>query len=157
MEQSRNNDLSDHARQALDYLEQVRFWQSQIDGLKEKLNNAETQSLSLPSSSDYSEEKVCRSLSEEASFESVIAHKELLETQLAEMTARLAPLKEQAVQIIRRQTTFIQQRVLLLHFIDGYPWSLVAVIVSRTERQVYRIRIEALEQIILPEDAIWLD
>lgn len=156
MEQ-RNNDLSDHARLALDYLDQIRFWQSQIDGLKEKLKNAETQSLSLPSSSDYSEEKVCRSLSEEASFESVIAHKELLEKHLAEMAARLAPLKEQAAQIIKQQTTLIQQRVLLLHFINGYPWSLVATMVSRTERQVYRIRIEALEQIVLPEDAIWLD
>ena len=57
MEQSRNNDLSGHARLALDYLEQVHFWQSQIDGLKEKLKNTEMQSLSLPSSSDYSEEK----------------------------------------------------------------------------------------------------
>lgn len=156
MEQ-RNNDLSDHARLALDYLDQIRFWQSQIDGLKEKMKNAETQSLSLPSSSDYSEEKVCRSLSEEASFESVIAHKELLEKQLAEMAARLAPLKKQAAQIIKQQTTLIQQRVLLLHFIDGYSWSLVATMVSRTERQVYRIRIEALEKIILPEDAIRLD
>ena len=156
MEQ-RNNDLSDHARLALSYLEQVHFWQTQIDGLKEKLKFAETQSLSLPSSYDYSEEKVCRSFSEEAPFESVIAKKDLLKEHLAEISARLAPLKEQAAQIIRQHTTFIQQRVLLLHFIDGYPWSLVAMMVSRTERQVYRIRIEALEQILLPEDAIWLD
>ncbi len=157
MEQSRNNDLSGHARLALDYLEQVHFWQSQIDGLKEKLKNTEMQSLSLPSSSDYSEEKVCRSLSEEASFESVIAHKEVLEKQLADMIDRLEPLKEQATQIVRQHTTPIQQRVLHLHFIDGFPWSVVAIMVSRTDRQVYRIRIEALEQIILPEDAIWLD
>ena len=75
---------------------------------------------------------------------------------LTELSARLAPLKEQATQIIRRHTTRIQQRVLLLHFIDGYSWKLVAMMVSRTERQVYRIRIEALEQILLPEDAIWL-
>ncbi|MBR3428627.1 MAG: hypothetical protein IKG87_00860 [Clostridia bacterium] len=155
MEQ-RNNDLSDHARLALNYLEQVHFWQSQIDGLKEKLELAETQSLSLPSSSDFSGEKVCRSFSGEAPFESAIAKKDLLKEHLTEISARLAPLKEQAAQIIRRHTTFIQQRVLLLHFIDGYPWSLVAMMVSRTERQVYRIRIEALEQILLPEDAIWL-
>lgn len=155
MEQ-RNNDLSDHARLALNYLDQVHFWQSQIDGLKEKLEIAETQSLSLPSSSDYSDEKVCRSFSEEAPFESVIAKKDLLNEHLTELSARLAPLKEQAAQIIRRHTTRIQQRVLLLHFIDGYSWKLVAMMVSRTERQVYRIRIEALEQILLPEDAIWL-
>lgn len=86
MEQ-RNNDLSDHARLALNYLDQVHFWQSQIDGLKEKLEIAETQSLSLPSSSDYSDEKVCRSFSEEAPFESVIAKKDLLKEHLTELSA----------------------------------------------------------------------
>ena len=157
MEQSRNNDLSDHARLALRYLNQVHFWQSQADGLKERLQLMEMQSLALPSPSDCSQEKVSRSLSQEAPYESSIVKKDLLEKELAELTSRLVPLKEQATQIVKQHTTLIQQRILLLHYIKGYPWNLVAMMVTRTDRQVYRLRKEGLEMIILPDNAIWLD
>lgn len=157
MEQNRNNDLSDHARLALEYLEQVHFWQSQADGLKEQIGMQKLRSLSLPSPSDCSPEKVSCSPAQDAPFESSVGHMDLLERELAELTARLEPLKAQAVRIVKQHTTLIQQRVLLLHYINGYPWGLVASMVSRTDRQVYRIRLEALEQVVLPKDAIWLD
>ena len=156
MTQPRNDGLSDHAQQALAYLEQVLFLQSQAAALEEKLKMAGMRSFSLPSSSDCSKAKVTHSLPEEAPFELAVRDKDQLEKELAGLLAQLEPLKEQAKRIIRKSTILLHRRIMLLHYIVGDPWALVAQLVSRTDRQVYRLRKEALEMITLPEDAIWL-
>ena len=50
---------------------------------------------------------------------------------------------------------------LLDYFFSGLIIFIILIhktrLVSRTDRQVYRLRKEALEMITLPEDAIWLD
>ena len=64
---------------------------------------------------------------------------------------------KQAKQAINSCTIFRENTVLTWYYLLGLPWSKVAHRIDRTERHVYRIRGEALEKLVLPEDAIWLD
>lgn len=160
MTQRRNSNpssLSVHAEKVLAYLEQVYRRQLDAERLQRSIELMSDQAVSVPSASAAHDIKIQSLRSEEAPFISSVSEKDQMERELRELTEELEPLKSQALQIIRQQTGLLQRIVLTWHFIHGFPWKAVAMRVDRTERQVYRLRNEGLEMIVLPEDAIWLE
>lgn len=149
--------LSDRGRQAYDWLQQVRDLKQDIQRLDFKIKEICMKMTSLPSSSDFSGVKVQTSPSQEARYEQLVAAKDYLERELEREREQFARLREQAVTVIRQCTVYPHRMLLLCYFLEGFTWSWVAVRIDRTERSVYRIRNEALEKIVLPDDAIWLE
>ena len=112
---------------------------------------------SLPSSSAFSGSKVQTSQSQEASYEQLVAAKDYMERELQIEQEQFERLKEQAAKVIRQCTVYPHRMLLMWYFLEGFTWNWVATRIDRTERSVYRIRNEALEKIVLPDDAIWLE
>ena len=155
--QKTDSNLSDHAERVLAYLQQVRDAQLDLQKLQSLIDETSARSVSLPSPSAISDMGVQHAFSGNAPFEFSVADKDDLEREFRNLENSLKPLRDQALQIIRQQTNTLQRIAFTWYFFYGYPWNVVARRIDRTERHVYRLRNEALEKIILPEDAIWLE
>ena len=158
MDRAWNNDssLSEHAKKVEAWLLQVRHLKQELDYLRENIEFL-NQRMTSPPSYSSSNTKVQLSSRREADFERLVAIKDNMERELQEKQQQFDRLKTQAEQTIRKYTMFKSQTVLLWYYILGFPWKVVAERVDRTERTIYRIRNEALEKLILPDDAIWLE
>lgn len=161
MAQYRNNTLnlalSDHGRKAYAWLQQVRKLKQDIQRLDENIKVTNMKMTSLPSSSAFSGTKIQTSQSQEASYEQLVAAKDYMERELQIEQEQFNRLKEQAAKVIRQCTVYPHRMLLMWYFLEGFTWNWVATRIDRTERSVYRIRNEALEKIVLPDDAIWLE
>ena len=161
MARSRNDALnlalSEHGRKAYAWLQQVRDLKEDICRLDEKIKEINFKMTSLPSSSAFSGMRVQASQQQGANFEQLVAAKDYMERELQKEQEQFDLLKEQAKEVIWRCTEYPHRTLLMWYFLEGFTWKWVGERIDRTERSVYRIRNEAFEKIVLPEDAIWLE
>lgn len=149
--------LSDHGLKAYAWLQQVRDLKLDIQRLDKAIDETNMKMTSLPSSSAFSGTKVQTSQPQGADYEQLVAAKDSMERELQIEREQFDRLKEQATKVIRQCTVYPHRMLLLWYFLEGFTWKWVGTRIDRTERSVYRIRNEALEKIVLPEDAIWLN
>ena len=161
MARSRNDALnlalSEHGRKAYAWLQQVRDLKEDISRLDEKIKEINFKMTSLPSSSAFSGMRVQASQPQGANFEQLVAAKDYMERELQKEQEQFDLLKEQAKEVIWRCTRDPHRTLLMWYFLEGFTWKWVGERIDRTERSVYRIRNEAFEKIVLPDDAIWLE
>ena len=149
--------LSEHGQEAYAWLQQVRDLKMDIQRLDEAIEETNMKMTSIPSSSAFSGTKVQASQPKGAGYEQLVAAKDYMERERQKEQEQFDRLKEQATKVIWQYTAYPHRMLLLWYFLEGFTWKWVGTRIDRTERSVYRIRNEALEKIVLPDDAIWLD
>ncbi len=139
------------------YLDQGIKLKEKIESLDYERIMLRTQATALPSAAQVMSEKVSRSAPTEAFFTNSIVKANDVEERINAQQEELRSLHVQIIEVINRSLPILERKMLIQRYIEGKQWQEIASEVHCATRTLYRYRDEALQRIILPDDAIWLD
>ena len=146
------------------YLDRVRKYFQQGITLKDQIAAQQLQlqcltslSYSPASPGNISGDKVQTSPAQEASFEKNVEKKTELEEKLRKAIDLMIDLKQQMICIINQYVVGIDNRILTLRYVEGLKIDQFMNDVHYSAKQIKRRMDKVMSEIILPDDAIWIN
>lgn len=157
MDQSRNDQENPakkkHRENVKKYLERTLTLNAGIKSAWEQIQEYQSRSYHISSPSDFSGPRVQRSQPQEASFVDAVEKKTDFEARILKTLDELNARKNQIVLLINEYTEGIENRILTLRYILGWRWEDIAKELHFSKPHVFHMLNNALDKIVLPEDA----
>jgi len=140
------------------YLEQLPCLNDQIRSLQDEIKILTLKSYDIPSSVPGQDIRVVSSPPPEAPFAGTVMVKEAKEKELEATVLLRDRLRDQMFELIHKYTAGIPMTLLISHYIEGQTWARISQTIQHfAVRHLYRLRDAAEAQIVLPDDAIWIN